>query len=137
MGFLFVLKCGRDFFLEIVKQPVIGLGNVLRDSANPGCGCHEIMVPVPSGDNMKMQMLCKTCTSRLPEIKADIEAIGLQVLTENRGAGFQHFHKSTGFIAVQAIKSCHVANRGEEKMAVGIREPVEQDNGYLVPEKDQ
>ena len=94
--------------------------------------CHKVMIALPPGNEMEMQVIGNTCPCRLPDITANINAVTGEVVIKECGTFLQHCHKSGCLFLGKFRKTGDVSAGCHEKMTVCIGKSIKQNNGLHI-----
>ena len=83
--------------LEIGEQPVKGCNDVFGNCPDVGEDSHEIVVAVPAGNNVEMEMVGNASAGTGAEIASDVEPIRREMRLEDGGALCKHLHDGRTF----------------------------------------
>ena len=110
---------------------------MLGDGSDLSANGHEIMVAVPAGYEVKVEVVSNAGAGGFSEVKADIDTLRSQVAAQDGAGSGKDRHEAGNLFFVEFSKIGEMTPRGEQKMAVGVRKTVEQDNGQPIAKKEQ
>ena len=114
-----------------------GLTNVLWDGPDVAGHGHEIMIALPAGDDVKMEMIGNAGSGNFSKVEADVESMRLQMVAKDDTASLHHGHKGCVFSRRDFADVCYMPSWGNQQVAVGIGKPVEQNNGLPAPMQEE
>ena len=109
-----------------------GVFDMLGDGSYFSGDGHEIMVPLPTWDDVKMQMVGNAGTGGCAEIKANIDAVGLEMAAKHGAAAGEHRHEPIVLFRRKFREISQVPAWSHKQMAVGIGKTIEQHNSLVV-----
>lgn len=109
-----------------------GVFDVLRNGPDFCADGHEIMVVLPAWHEMEMQMVGNAGASRRTEIKADIDAVGLEMAAKHCAAGGEHRHDPVVLLSSEFGEIGQMPAWGHEQMTIGIRKAIEQHHSLVI-----
>jgi hypothetical protein len=119
--------------VEIREEAVEGLVDVFRDGPDLGENGHEIMIPLPAGYQVEMEMIGNPCAGGRTEVAADIQAMRSESVLQDPGRLPHQQHERGAFLLIQFGQAGDMPERRHKEMPVAIRETIEQDQIVAVP----
>ena len=110
---------------------------MLRNGPDVGEHSHEIVIAIPTGNDVKMEMIGNAGTCRRTDIAPDIKAIRRKMPLKNGATYLQHFHQRQVFIRLQGSDAINMPDRCDEQVTMGIGVSVQQDENLLVTVEEQ
>ena len=111
--------------------------DVLGDGPDLGADRHEIMVTLPTRHHMKMEMIGNACAGGCAEIKANIDAMRLEMAAQHGTAGGEHRHDPAVLFGGEFGKIRQMPARGDEQMAIGIGKAIEKHHRQFIAIQQQ
>lgn len=112
-------------------------GEIFGDHFRIGEDGHEIRISVPTRDNVKVDMLIDTGSRRTPEVRAQIEAIGMREFGQALHHALRKKHDLKNFVLAQIKKRGGVPVGDDHEMPAIVREEVHDDVGVRSAKDDE
>jgi threonine dehydrogenase-like Zn-dependent dehydrogenase len=125
------------FRLSALKQLIVELLNRLRDDSDIADDAHEIHIAAPAGDDVLVEVAGEAGAGDSSQVDAYVEALGADGALEqlNRGDGLLGQVQLLG--VGEGFQFAFVLAGGDEQVAVGVGEAVEQDERIRRVPEDQ
>jgi len=118
---------------KIGEEAVKGQIDVFRYGSEVGENGYEIMIPLPAGYQVEMEMIRYPGAGCRTEIAADIQTMRGETELQDPGRLPHHQHQRGGFLLIQLGQAGDVPHWSHEEMPVAVRETIEQDQVVAVP----
>lgn len=123
--------------LEVGKQQIEGRFDVLGNGPDFGANGDEVMIILPAGNEMEVEMIGNPSTGDFPQVQADVDPMGMQVAADDGATAGEQFHQPKLFNFLKIGEIRHVAAGCEQQVPVGVGKAVEQDNGQVVTKQQE
>jgi hypothetical protein len=110
---------------------------VLGNGADIGTNGDEVVIILPSGNEMKMQMIGDACAGDLSQVQADVDAVGVQVAADNSATAGEQQHQLEMLALGEPGEISHMTPRRQQEMTIGVGKTIEQGNGKFVTKKQK
>jgi hypothetical protein len=114
------------------EEAVKGLFDMLRDGSDIAEDGDEIMIVVPAGNQVEMEVIGYPGPGGGADITADIEAMRKKAGIEYFCRLPDHTHQRRCFLGAEVNQTRNMPQRGYEEVPVAIREAIEKDNVFFV-----
>lgn len=84
---------GGEELLKISQEHIKGFLDVLGDGAEIGADGNKIVIILPTGNEMEMEVVGNPCTGDLPQVQANIDSMRVEMATENGATAGKQLHQ--------------------------------------------
>ncbi len=130
-------RCRSGRGCERVAESTVALLQGRGNDAGACDGLHEVDIPVPAGDDVKVEVARDAGAGSPADVDADVEALSVTGLAEQSAAAFCGLHHIGASLRGEVRQGDDMGGWSHEQVAVGIGEPVEHQRGVGALVEDQ
>ena len=101
--------------------------NMLRHDAHVCNDAHEIRIPIPSGNDVDMEVIFNPRTGSFTQVYPDIDPLRQGDCVQNVTGYFDEIEKIEDLLARQTIQVRHMTKGRHQEMAVAVRIAIQHD----------